>query len=69
MNVPSSCDGCDTPFSLNHALVYRKGYLIIQYHNEVRDAVGDLVVQVWSQVVSEPAVRDTSVVSEALITN
>ena len=42
LNVPSGCDGCDAPFSLDHALVCRKGGLIIQRHNEFWDAVGNL---------------------------
>jgi len=67
LNVPSSCDGCGAPFSLDHALICRKGGLIIQHHNEVRDAVGDLASLVWGQVVSEPVVRDASADSEALI--
>jgi len=67
LNVPSSCDGCGAPFSLDHALICRKGGLINQCHNEVRDAVGDLATLVWGQVVSEPVVRDASADSEALI--
>ena len=67
LNVPSGCDGCGAPFSLDHALVCRKGGLIIQRHNEVRDAVGDLAALVWGQVVSEPVVRDASVDGDALI--
>ena len=59
--------GCDAPFSLDHALVCRKGGLIIQRHNEVRDAVGDLAALVWGRVISEPVVRDALVDSEALI--
>jgi len=47
LNVPSSCDGCGTPFSLDHALICRKGVLIIQLHNEVRDVVGDFATLVW----------------------
>ena len=66
LNVPSGCDGCGAPFSLDHALVCRKGGLIIQHHNEVWDAVGDLAALVWGRVVSEPVVRDASVDSDAL---
>ena len=44
-----------------------KGCLIIQRHNEVRDAVGDLAALVWGRVVSEPVVRDASVDGDALI--
>ena len=42
--------------------------MIIQHHDEVRDAVGDLAALVWGHVVSEPIIRDASVDSEALIT-
>ena len=47
LNIPSGCDGCGTPFSLDHALVCRKGGLITQRHDEVRGAVGDLAALVW----------------------
>ena len=67
LNVSSNCNGCGSPFSLNHALICRKGGLIIQLHSEVRDAVGDLAALVWGCVVSEPVVRDASVGGEALI--
>jgi len=67
LNVLSSCDGCGTPFSLDHALICRKGGLIIQHHNEVRDAVGDLTTLVWGRIVSKPVVRYVSVDNEALI--
>jgi len=40
LGFPPTCDGCGTPSSLDHALVCRKGGLIIQYYNEVRDAIG-----------------------------
>ena len=30
LNVHSNCDGCGSPFSLDHALICRKGGLIIQ---------------------------------------
>ena len=36
LNVPSGCDGCGAPFSLDNALVCRKGGLIIRRHNEVK---------------------------------
>ena len=67
LNVPSNCDGCGSPFSLDHTLICRKGGLIIQRYNEVRDGVGDLAALVWVHVVSEPVVRDASVDGEALI--
>ena len=67
LNVPSGCDGCGAPFSLDHALVRRKGGLSIQRHNEVRDAVSGLAAVVFGRVVSEPVVRDASVDGDALI--
>ena len=67
LNVPSNSYGCGSPFLLDHALIFKKGGLIIQRHNEVRDVVGDLAALVWGRIVSEPVVRDASVDSEALI--
>ena len=52
---------------LDHALCCRKGGLIIQGHNEICDAIGDLAALVWSQVPSEPVVKDASEDSDALI--
>ena len=67
LNVPSSCKGYGAPFSLEHALVCRKDGLIIQCHNEVRDAVSALAALVWGHVVFEPVFRDASGDGEALI--
>ena len=52
---------------LDHALCCRKGGLIIQGHNKIRDAVGDLAALVWGQVLSELVVKDASEDSDALI--
>jgi len=56
--LPPSCDGCGTPFSIEHALDYRIGGLIGQRHNEVRDVVGDLASLVWNPDVKDPVVKD-----------
>ena len=58
LNTSESCDGCGSVFSLSHALSCRKGGLVIQRHNEVRDALGDLASLVWSKVRREPVVRE-----------
>jgi len=38
-----------------------KGSLIVQRHNEIKDAVGDLAAMVWGQVRREPVVSDALV--------
>ena len=47
--------------SLQHALDCKKGRLIIQRHNEIRDCIGDMAAQVWSQVTKKPVVREAAV--------
>ena len=58
LNTPDMCDGCGCVFTLSHALSCRKGGLVIQRHNEVRDAIGDLASLVWNKVRREPVVRE-----------
>ena len=58
--IPVDCDGCGAHFDLSHALSCRKGGLIIQRHNEVQDAFGDLSTLVWQQVSREPVVREAN---------
>ena len=67
--VPSICDGCGASFDLSHALICRKGGLVTQRHNEIRDALGDLSSLAWSQVKKEPIVKeaDESSRSPALV--
>ena len=60
LNIPSLCDECGAVFNLSHALSCRKGSLIIKYHNEVRDTVGDLLGLVWSPVHQEPIVKEAN---------
>ena len=36
----------------------KTGGLVIQQHNEVRDCLGDMVAQAWSQVVRETIVKE-----------
>ena len=47
LSLPSVCDGCGAPFSIEHALDCRFGGLVTLRHNEVRDAFGDLASLVW----------------------
>ena len=67
LSLPSVCDGCGAPFSVDHTLDCRFGGLITRRHNEVRDAFGDLASLVWSPVVKEPIVCDGSGSADSLI--
>ena len=60
--MPSHCDGCGSTFDLSHALD-------CQRHNEVRDALGDLVVLVCKDVICEPIVCEGSDTAPTLIVN
>ena len=42
LQVFAGCDGCGDKFTFQHALECRKGGLVTQRHNEVKDALGDL---------------------------
>ena len=42
LKVPTECDGCGDKYTFQHALDCRKGRSVTQWHNEVRDALGDL---------------------------
>jgi hypothetical protein len=58
LRMPAVCDGCGAPFDLVHALDCKKGGLITQRHNEVRDALGDIAAMAYNEVVKEPIVRE-----------
>ena len=58
LRLPALCDGCGSQFSTGHALDCRKGGLVIQRHNEIRDALGDLASNAYKEVVREPVVRE-----------
>eukprot|EP00731_Ephydatia_muelleri_P007579 Em0003g1827a len=59
--LPPRCDGGGAIMSLQHALDCKKGGLIIQRHDEIRDCIGDMAAQVWSPVIKEPVVREADV--------
>ena len=56
--LPIFCDGCQSPFTLRHALACKKGGLLTLRQNEIRDAVGELASLVWKDVQSEPVIRE-----------
>ena len=55
---PKFCDGCQSPFTLRHALACKKGGLLTLRQNEIRDAVGDLASLLWKDVQREPVIRE-----------
>ena len=61
LHIPPNCNGCGSVFNLAHALSCRKGGLVIQRHNEIRDAFGDLSALAWSMVRHEPIVREADI--------
>ena len=58
LSVPSKCDGCGDCFTIQHALSCKKGGLITQRHNEIRDSIGDLCSLLWKNVRREPIIRE-----------
>ena len=65
--MPSSCDGCGSVFSLSHAMDCRKGGLVTQHHNKVRDALGDLAAFAYKDVIREPVVCEGNAEVPALV--
>ena len=55
-NLNSRCDGCHQPFSVNHGLNCPKGGLIIHRHDELRNELGDLLMNAFGRtaVRTEP---------------
>ena len=60
LNMPANCDGCGAATSLEHALDCKKGGLVTQRHNEVRDVIGDLASVVFKEVVKEPVAQEAN---------
>jgi len=67
LSVPSVCDGCGAQFSIEHALDCCFRGLVSHRRNEVRDAFGDLASLIWSPVMKEPIVCNSSEGADALI--
>ena len=58
--MPANCDGCGAATSLEHALDCKKGGLVTQRRNEVRDVIGDLASVVYKEVVKVPVVQEAN---------
>ena len=56
LNLPPKCDGCGATSGLDHFLICRRGGLVVQRHNEISDAIGDLAALAWGQVRRETVV-------------
>ena len=54
---------------MDHFLICMKGGLIVQRHNDIRDAIGDLAAMVWGQFRREPIVSESTIepVGETLV--
>ena len=52
--LPSTCDGCGAPFSLQHGLDCAKGGLVKRGHDDVRDNDARLADMAWGGVSVEP---------------
>lgn len=53
LSIPPHYDGSGAPFSLDHFLICKKEGLIVQRHNKLRDAIGNLAALLWGQVKCE----------------
>jgi hypothetical protein len=67
LQMPLDCDGCGSAFTVTHALDCKKGGLVTQRHNEVRDLLYDLSAIAWNQTVKEPVIVEATSDQEALI--
>ena len=61
LSLPSCCDGCNEPFSIDHALTCKTGGLVILRHNELRDEYQCLAQWAYSNsaVWEEPLINPT----------
>ena len=66
-DLPKKCDGCNAKFSVNHALSCKKGGLVVNRHNEVKDEVAYLAALATSpgKVRDKPNIHISRTSSEA----
>ncbi|KXJ11669.1 hypothetical protein AC249_AIPGENE7115 [Exaiptasia diaphana] len=58
-DIPSKCV-CGEDFSVDHAMICKRGGFIIQRHNELRDLEAELLNTVCNDVVIEPLLQPTT---------
>ena len=56
-DIPSVCV-CGENFTVDHAMICKRGGFVIQHHNELRDLEGNLLSMVYSDVEVEPVLQD-----------
>ena len=67
LGLPSECDGCGAPFSLQHGLDCMKGGLVKKGHDQLSDQCVALADLAWGGVIMEPLVKEqTGRMREAL---
>ena len=67
LDLPTHCDGCQSKFSISHALECKKGGLVTERHNELRDRVSDLAGKAFtpSHVRDDPLIYSGRAVKRA----
>ena len=58
-DIPSTCV-CNDIFTVDHAMICKRGGFVTQRHNELRDLEADLLSMVCSDVEIEPVLQDIS---------
>ena len=63
-DLPSYCDGCNTKFSICHALYCKRGGLVMTLYNELWEGVADLAGKAFapSDVCNNPLILAGSAV-------
>ena len=56
-DIPSTCV-CNEAFTVDHAMICKRGGFVIQRHNELRDLEADLLNLVCKDVTTEPVLQD-----------
>ena len=60
-DLPKYCDGCNTRFSIYHALNCKRGGLVTARHNELREKVADLAGKSFTPHTCETTPSSTRV--------
>ena len=58
-DIPSTCV-CGDAFTVDHAMICKRGGFVTQRHNELRDLEAELLNMVCTDVELEPVLQDIS---------